>query len=221
MIKEIPQEKFRKPLGELIQGAVKLTDTILEITVYGSVARGEADRRSDVDVFVLLSQPLDAKVEDELLRLARDVSEEHFYRKGEWNKINLVLCSPEEIKNFDSSSLMAMLGGIRLHSKLEPLQILPLRPATIFLLDLEGVDETKKKRMDAFLRGWVSSYMTKKGRAKRRYEGLLERYSARRFSRDAYLVPGEHAHVFSEFFSELGIKFTEEGVWLGPSQKGF
>lgn len=216
MIDEIPQEKFRGPLKEFTKKAAEITDAILEMVVYGSVARGEADSRSDIDVFILLCRPLDTKVEDELFGLARSISEKHFYRKGEWNKINLVLCSPEKIRDFDSSTLAAMLGGIRLYSKLEPLVIQLLEPAALFHLDLKGVGEATKKRMDAALRGWTSSYVGKKGRIKKEYEGLLGRYSASRLARDAYLIPGNHARVFSEFFSGLGIKFTEMRVWLEP-----
>ncbi|MDI6643280.1 MAG: nucleotidyltransferase domain-containing protein [Candidatus Hodarchaeaceae archaeon] len=219
MIDEIPQEKFRGPLKELAEKAAEITDAILEMVVYGSVARGEADSRSDIDVFVLLCRPLDADVEDELLGLARSISEKNFYRKGEWNKINLVLCSPKEIRNFDSSTLAAMLGGIRLYSKFEPLVIQPLESAVIFHLDLKGVGETTKKRMDAALRGWTSSYASKKGRVKKEYGGLLERYSSSRLARDVYFVPSDHARVFSEFFSGLGIKFTEMRVWLRPGGK--
>ncbi len=217
MIEEIPQEMFRGPLKEFAEKAAGITDAILKMVVYGSVARGEADSRSDIDVFMLLCRPLDADVEDELLGLARSISEKNFYRKGEWNKINLVLCSPKEIQNFDSSTLMAMLGGIRLYSKFEPLVIQPLLPAVLFHLDLKGMDEAKKKRMDAALRGWTSSYTSEKGRIKKKYRGLLERYAASRLARDAYLVSSNHAHIFSDFFSGFGIKPAEVRVWLEPS----
>lgn len=217
MIEEIPQERFRTPLKEFVERAVGITDAILEIALYGSVARGEADSRSDIDVFILLCRPLDSKLEDELLGLARELSEEHFYKKGEWNKLNLVFCSPEEIISFDDRTLATMLGGIRLYSKLKPLVVLPLEPAILFRLDLKGVSETTKKRMDASLRGWTSSYTSERGIVRKRYEGLLERYSTSRLARNIYLVPSEHARVFSEFFSGLGIKFAQTRVWLEPT----
>jgi len=219
MIEKIPQERFRTPLKEFAERAVRITDTILEIVLYGSVARGEADSRSDIDMFVLLCRPLDGKAEDELLGLARNLSEKHFYTKGEWNKINLVFCGPEEIRNFDNQTLMTMLGGIRLYSKFEPLMTLPLAPAILFHLDLKGVSEATKKRMDACLKGWTSSYASEKGMVRKRYEGLLDRYSASRLARDVYIVPSERAHVFSEFFSGLGIKFTQTRIWLEPAER--
>ena len=214
MIEEIPQEKFREPLKEFAEKAVSITDEIIEITVYGSVARGEADSRSDVDVFVLLLKSLEAETEDRLFELARNISEKHFYRKGEWNKITLVLFSPDRERDFDTRALAAMLGGVRIYSKFKPLVIMPLVPSTLFRLDLGGVSETIKKRMDATLKGWTSSYMGKKGRTEKRYEGLLERYSASRLARDVYVVPSEHVDAFSEFFEGLEIKYTKTRIWL-------
>jgi uncharacterized protein len=39
-----------------------------ELVLYGSVARGEADDESDVDLLVILKQPADRQVEDEISR---------------------------------------------------------------------------------------------------------------------------------------------------------
>ena len=214
MIEEIPQEKFRESLKEFAEKAVSIADEIIEITVYGSVAGGDADSRSDIDVFVLLSKSLDAETEDRLFELARNISEKHFYRKGEWNKITLVLYSPERERDFDNRALATMLGGVRIYSKFKPMVIMPIVPATLFRLDLKGVSETTKKRMDAALKGWTSSYMGEKGRMEKRYEGLLERYSASRLARDVYVVPKEHVDAFSEFFEGLEIKHIKTRIWL-------
>lgn len=51
---EIPQSEFHQPVKEAWNSlAEELTD-VLGIVVYGSVARGEADRRSDIDLWVLV-----------------------------------------------------------------------------------------------------------------------------------------------------------------------
>ncbi len=53
---QIPQEEFQAPVRELV---MKLTDQIADIhgiVLFGSVARGEADRRSDIDCFVLVEE---------------------------------------------------------------------------------------------------------------------------------------------------------------------
>ncbi|MCU4750984.1 nucleotidyltransferase domain-containing protein [Halobacteria archaeon AArc-curdl1] len=51
---EIPQAEFRKPLRRFVERLDEEIQSIAGILCFGSVARGEADRASDVDVFVLL-----------------------------------------------------------------------------------------------------------------------------------------------------------------------
>jgi len=56
----IKQSEFRKPIRafvDQIQEAISDTDdvdSLLGIVVFGSVARGEADRQSDIDLFVVV-----------------------------------------------------------------------------------------------------------------------------------------------------------------------
>lgn len=51
---QIPQNKFHAPVRELIARLTDSIDGIHGIVLFGSVARGDADRRSDIDCFVLV-----------------------------------------------------------------------------------------------------------------------------------------------------------------------
>jgi predicted nucleotidyltransferase len=67
-ILEISQEDFREPvktLSDKIKENQK--DNLVAILLFGSVARGEADRASDIDIQVI--------VEDDLLQSRRDIHE--------------------------------------------------------------------------------------------------------------------------------------------------
>jgi len=56
----IPQAEFHKPIREFVQRVETAVteaddiDDLLGIMVFGSVARGEADRQSDIDLFVVI-----------------------------------------------------------------------------------------------------------------------------------------------------------------------
>jgi predicted nucleotidyltransferase len=50
----IPQEEFRAPIREFVDRAREEIDHLAGVVVFGSVARGTADRRSDVDLWVLV-----------------------------------------------------------------------------------------------------------------------------------------------------------------------
>lgn len=55
-ILQIPQSEFQPPVRAAVEDLRDRLDTVLGIVLYGSVARGEADRRSDIDLWVLVGE---------------------------------------------------------------------------------------------------------------------------------------------------------------------
>lgn len=53
---EIPQSEFHAPVRAATEGLLEELDGVLAVVLYGSVARGEADRRSDIDLWVLVRE---------------------------------------------------------------------------------------------------------------------------------------------------------------------
>lgn len=53
---EIPQAEFHAPVKTATEELVDELDDVLAVVLYGSVARGEADRRSDIDLWVLVRE---------------------------------------------------------------------------------------------------------------------------------------------------------------------
>lgn len=51
---QIPQAEFHTPVRVAVEQLVDRLDTVIGIVLYGSVARGTADRRSDIDLWVLV-----------------------------------------------------------------------------------------------------------------------------------------------------------------------
>ena len=52
-IMQIPQDEFRTPIRALLTELQAVFDQLVGVIVFGSVARGEADRASDIDVLVI------------------------------------------------------------------------------------------------------------------------------------------------------------------------
>lgn len=67
-IVQIPQAEFHEPVRELVSSLTDDIDDVRGVVLFGSVARGEADRRSDVDCFVLVdgSQATAQQTADEI-----------------------------------------------------------------------------------------------------------------------------------------------------------
>jgi predicted nucleotidyltransferase len=55
-ILSIPQAEFQSPIRELLTGLIETVDGLLGVIIFGSVARGDADRQSDIDCFVLVKE---------------------------------------------------------------------------------------------------------------------------------------------------------------------
>lgn len=53
---EIPQSEFHAPVKAVMEALLDELDGVLAVVLYGSVARGEADRRSDIDLWVLVRE---------------------------------------------------------------------------------------------------------------------------------------------------------------------
>jgi predicted nucleotidyltransferase len=53
---EIPQSEFYAPVKAATEAILDELDDVLAVVLYGSVARGEADRRSDIDLWVLVRE---------------------------------------------------------------------------------------------------------------------------------------------------------------------
>jgi predicted nucleotidyltransferase len=53
---EIPQSEFHAPVKAATESILTELDNVLAVVLYGSIARGEADRRSDIDLWVLVRE---------------------------------------------------------------------------------------------------------------------------------------------------------------------
>lgn len=72
---EIPQTEFREPLRRFIERVDEDVSSIAGILCFGSVARGEADRTSDIDVFVLVGDEAVVSARRTVSDVVRDLEE--------------------------------------------------------------------------------------------------------------------------------------------------
>nr|WP_254534014.1 nucleotidyltransferase domain-containing protein [Natrinema gelatinilyticum] len=76
-ILRIPQPEYHKPVKTVVQELRENISDVVGIVLYGSVARGEADRRSDIDLWVLTRSGR-AESQREANAVARDLEETEF-----------------------------------------------------------------------------------------------------------------------------------------------
>ncbi|MEZ3165041.1 nucleotidyltransferase domain-containing protein [Halorubrum sp. RMP-47] len=73
----IPQPEFHKPVKAAVDELTGRLDGVIGIVLYGSVARGEADRRSDIDLWVLTTDDR-APTQREANAVGRDLEDAEF-----------------------------------------------------------------------------------------------------------------------------------------------
>ena len=74
---QIPQVEFHEPMKAAVDELTETLDDLLGIILFGSVARGEADRRSDIDLWVLVSEDRAAS-QRAVNELVLDLEEQEF-----------------------------------------------------------------------------------------------------------------------------------------------
>lgn len=168
-------------------------DKIKSIILFGSVARGEADKESDVDLFV---DALDKSVEKEIKKVITN-----FYSsikfKNYWsllgirNELNIIVDELDKWKLKDS-----MLGNaIVLYQKYSPVL---KEGSNKVILCWENVKPNSKRVM---LSKRIFGYV----HYGKRYFGLLEKFKGIKMGANVLLVDAEHLNAFLEAFRSFKV----------------
>ena len=108
----IPQSEFHDPVRTLVDRLRSRIDNIAGILVFGSVARGEADRSSDIDCFVLVTEEK-ATAQRIAHEVARDLEEERF--DGDRYQFQVLAESVESVTNIGDRLREIFTEGIVLY----------------------------------------------------------------------------------------------------------
>jgi len=108
---EVPQEEFRDPVKAFLDEVDKAEAEIVGVILFGSVARGEADRASDIDIQVIVSGEL-----TEARRELHDIRQEIEGRKfdGERYELQLLVESVESAESYGDKLQEIFSEGIKL-----------------------------------------------------------------------------------------------------------
>lgn len=107
----IPQEAFRDPVKAFLDGIEKVDADIVGIILFGSVARGEADRASDIDLQIIVDGNLTA-ARRELHDIRQDIENQTF-EEGRF-ELQLLIESVESAKRYGDDLREIFSEGIKL-----------------------------------------------------------------------------------------------------------
>ncbi|MDY6765388.1 MAG: nucleotidyltransferase domain-containing protein [Halobacteria archaeon] len=111
-ILKIPQEEFREPVRALLSEIQDQLDNVKGVLVFGSVARGEGDRQSDIDCFVLVKGER-ATNQRKAHELADRLREQRF--NGERYNFQILVESMESAQDYGPRLQEVFANGITLY----------------------------------------------------------------------------------------------------------
>lgn len=110
----IPQEEFHTPVKEFLDKAKQNQgDNLVGIIIFGSVARGEADRASDIDIQVIVEDEL-TESRRELHDIRQEIENQTF--AGERYELQLLVESMESAESYGEKLQEIFSEGITLYS---------------------------------------------------------------------------------------------------------
>lgn len=108
----IPQRDFHEPIQKVKEELIEGLEDVLGIEVYGSVARGEADRQSDIDLWVLVRNNRgrnQARAQD----IAKQLSNEQF--GNDRYDFHIVVESPDSVPTYTEEIAEIVRSGITIY----------------------------------------------------------------------------------------------------------
>lgn len=114
----IPQEEFRNPIEAFLDKLEEAEVEIIGVILFGSVARGEADRASDIDLQIIVNSDL-TQARRELHDLRQEIENQKF--DGERYELQLLVESIKSAESYGEDLKEIFSEGIKLRetNKLE------------------------------------------------------------------------------------------------------
>lgn len=182
-----------------LQEDIKNVDAII---LYGSVAKGEAFRESDVDIFInTKNEKLGEKVE-EIANSFLDSREAALYKiEGIGNEINVKVGELQRWKDLHHS---IMNSGIVLWQKYKAEKV-PENTKHNYLFFWDKIG----KNRGAFLNILYGYTIGKK-----KYKGLVQKRGGIRTGKSSILIPAEYQEECIALFKKYKVQVRQKEVWV-------
>jgi len=206
------QREFLPIIQEFVSRAHEVPNLVSAI-VYGSVARGEADRRSDIDMLLIFSTEHDPERGEEF-KIAHEVASGVERKFGATNRFQLVFSNlglrvdEDFLENLCKEGIVVWGKPLLLDVKK-----LKLSPQVIISYDLSGLPNYDKLRIHRALYG----YRVEREHRGKKYvsesKGLLAEIGGRRLGKAVIMIPKENERYLKKVLDEAKVKYKSLEVW--------
>lgn len=174
---------------------LKDKDMVKNIILFGSVARGEAGEKSDIDIFVDITRESN-KLENDIKKLRngfiRSVKYTYWKMLGVDNEINVIV---GELDRWEELKPSIIANGLALYGKFKPEVTLGTHKAFFVW---ENIKPNAKR---VLFNKQLLGYMHKK----KFYNGLIQKHGGERLGKGCIVVPLDQAVVFHKLFKKYKI----------------
>lgn len=190
----------------------KAAGKIGDIILFGSVARGDFDKDSDIDIFVNVA----GEIEKEMRKSVNDaLNEFELYSERTWKLHGMDLpikCVVGDINSPKWSELKREIisSGIVLYGRYNELPQ-NLKRCFIFSFSFSRLKPGDRARLIRKIYG----YSSKKGRKTYQHTGILKELKGERLNPSVVMVPAEGYKKLFDFFRKSRISFRITEVWTG------
>ena len=178
---------------------------INRIILHGSVARGDFDEESDIDLFVDVLK-YDKKVEKKINNITNDYHKTKKFKewelKGIKNTISLIVGNLDK-NEWKELKRSIMNTGIVLYGKYKG-EVEKIKQYTLFSFENIKPDN---KRVAVFRKLFGFKLKNKA------YSGIIEQYNGIRVGKGAVLIPIENVNAIKEYFQEKKIPIKMYDLW--------
>ena len=192
--------------------AGKTSDKAKDIILFGSVARGDFDEESDVDIFVNVCSK-DEKTVQEAVNKAQNEFEVYSKRTWRLQGVNLpVKCIVGDIDSGKWSELKREIisSGISLYGRYRELPE-KLKHCFIFSFSLSRLKPNEQVSVVRKIYG----YCTKKDGKVYEHTGILYDAGGEKINAGVVMVPAEYHKRIFDFFKKNGVSFRTREIWTG------
>lgn len=184
-----------------------------KIILFGSVARNEYNKKSDIDLFIEPKQKSKIKEVEKKIKSVKkrfESEKEHTWKlKGIDYPISEIVGSLDD-KKWENLRRDIVSNGILLYGKYEELPK-KIRHHALINYSLKNLQQKKKMQ---FLRA-LFGYSVNKNKKVYKQEGLLQKTGGIKLTNNVLFVPLEEIIIFKNLFDKFRVKIEIREVWVG------
>lgn len=196
------QKEFKEPVFEFVKRITDF-DNVKYIFLFGSVARETADKRSDIDICVIINDNNRKRISETALDL------EKAYNK------NIQVVISKNFEGLDDYFIKQLMNeGILLYGKTPIIKLKNLKceEYVLFSYSLENLKHSEKMKLKRILYGYNTIKRSDKKTYKSFYQGLIKEMGGFSPGKGCLLIPINNSKYIENIFKENKIKYSKVEV---------